>query len=946
MSGLLFQVGGKVRRGQPQQQGVGRRGNSGIYASYSSQVNSKNTLGEVASLLQELYNKVTWCPAGKTKPNIPVLNGTLQQAKDTARKYISTLRNVCPETGSTGSSGSSGSTEQKFPDITALDVDTLYKKLDKKLSEYDTTLTELETQIDTSNSGAKTALPSTTPIPVASQGKPLSSEDQIIKDRLKSYDERIRTLQRDVGTLKEEVKAIVSFVQKGSKETTPFIANYYKSLLAIQSSLTGIVSTDTTSSYFPTGRESDDRLGRLAKDVTGRLISLKLDLKYADKDAAKAQKQKEANLPAVDVYFITKTDIQDQSALKEYLTSSKPYYYFDIEGSTYVIGDSIIHNKLPGTITAVTGTTYTIAYDDTSKTAPANIAEKDLTPTDILKPTGVYRRYREKDTYRSIEAINGAGFLEVVKQYTRIKSTPGITEEDIFTFEQDICQYLFRLPKNTTTFSFKDILTSESIQQQLSYLAVIHQMHFIGTLLKKQTTPIQASINPSGTDDAEEAELDKNKNETEQHVKDLLNNISNIKIDLNTKKNDLVYAQQKIKESNIPTQSWSEYMSKTPTIHKENKDAEAAIKDYENRIKGYKKELAPYKTQVNGYESEKNKLLKTIQANITDRNKVRSLVEQKGTIQKNIDNLTNGEIARLESAIKMNNDAMNGLINTYMTNGLFIGFFKLQEICLEEIKKLEEDISNYESELTDSQIFAQQASDILDEFKKQNNTENEVYIVPEFHPVSTSGMNSIDDALKRMFVKKYKYTELFNLSDTITITDIDSINACIKLLFKYAHNPTFSIQTLEKVQTMLQPDAGPSVILPPPGVSETEAASKPGTTKKLTEKDIDLEKEQTQLYGTNKEEEYIRQLQSTIIQLAHVFLVGQESFLAEAGIEKGKETKDPSVINKIDSATQRAIASLRTDSSKSAYDKKLAETRYAQIKDLINQYKRVKIDTL
>jgi len=919
----------------------------GIYKIARDNIKRATKNDAIVSIIKDLYNKIASCA---TKPPYTKISDfesaakhqLLAKVQGAAGFLVSELEKACGnKAGTFGSSGISGSSD-RFPDITVVDVDILYKKLDKKLMEYDTTLKELETQIGTNDIGSKKADEGTTSLP--DPGKLSTSEQQIERERRKTYDERIRSLQRDVATLKEEVNAIVSFAQKASKETTPFLSNYYKSLLAVQSSLTGIVSTDTVSSYFPTGRESEDRLGRSAKDITGRLISLKLDIQFAKKDADKAAAKAKDNIPPSEVYFITKTDIEDDIKLKEYLTSSKPYYFFDIDGSKYSKDDKIIHitstGKLPGTVIDIIDSKYTIAYDDSSIATASNILEKDLIPIDILKPTGVYRLYRNRDTYRSIEAVNGAGFLEVVKQYTRIKTTSGISEEDIFTFEKDICQYLFRLPENITTFSYNDILKSESIQTQLSYLAVIHQMHFIGTLLKKRTDSIEASVNPSKKDNAEEDILEKNKTEAEE-IESINESIFNaIKTELNQKKKELIDVQEKIKQLNIPTQSWQDYYKNNPTLYKQNKEAEAEIKKYEDKITGYKKELAPYETKQEKNQSKIKSLLETIQANITDRSKLMSLLVEKGTLQKEIDDLNKGEITRLTNAINADKVAMNGLINTYITNGIFIGFFKKQEELLDSIKRLDQDMLIHESVLVDSNKNVQQANEALDIFKKEAGIEDEVYTVPEFHPVNSS-KNSIDNALKQMFVRKYKYTQLFNLSeDAEAIIPLNSIDACIKLLFKYAHNPTFSIQTLEKVRGILE--AGN--IIPEPGVSETEAASKPGTIHTLTEKDLDLEKEESQMYTLNKEKEYTTQLRDTIIQLAHVFLVGQESFLAEAGIEKGKESKDPLVINKIDSATQRAIASLRTDPSKSAYDKQLAETKYAQIKDLMNQYKRLKID--
>jgi hypothetical protein len=937
MSGILYQVGGKNKQ-EPE-----------VFKSARAKINTaKGDINNIKNILKELWGKVT-CPAGKTKPNLNLnLPSDGKQASANANNQINALKAACgSQYGIPGTPGTPGTTD-RFPDITVYDVDALYKKLERKLNEYNDMLKGFESQIDATKGLEGKSADTTTAI-VVDKAKPLSPEDQIKRERQRSYGERLLNLQRDVETLKEEISAIVSFVQKGTKDTTPFLSNYYKTLIAIQSALIGGIVTDTSSGSFVSGRESDDRLARLAKDITGRIISLKLDLQYSAKKAI----VEPTVAPPAKIDFITNTDIQDPAKLKEYLTSSKPYYYFDLYGSLYDIGDKITHTGKKGTIELVNFSappTYTIKYDDGTHSS-LNIPETAISPADAT-PTGIYKKYRDKDVYAKIEAINGAGFLELIKQYTRIKST--LTEEEAFAFENDLCKHVFRLPAGIKSISYKDMVSTETGKTQLGFLAVIHQMHFIGTLMKRQIVPIQASINPknisaeeaSATAAIAAADTAKNKKEGEKNATD--KQLQSAKTDFDTKTKAMTSIPM-TKETLI------QWMRGTNAEAKANRDLEAQFQTIENTLTPLQKEKEESQTKIDELREKYNKYVEQqksyLAATTLDYATLKDLQIKMNSLndEKTLEEKHNTDITASISLIQQN---LENIVRDPNTSDIFVARFKDVEMAQKKVKELEAKLIQDQKELDLATTIYDQATALLAKIQTEKGTEDQIYMVPNFRPVSTNNTNTIDTASRNMFVAKYKYTQLFNLNDLTPpplppsfgrttkeecITDID---ACVKGIFKLVQDPTYSIQTLSKVQARLK---GGNII-PKLGETEKEAASKPGTVKTLSEKEISSDLKDALSAENSERSTHLNQIRNTIIQLAIDFLSAyQPSYLTELGFIKGKPRKeDPGIINKIDSAIQRSVASLRKDPTKTKYDLDIIEQKYAKIKEYINEYVRIK----
>ena len=874
----------------------------------------------IKGVISDLYNKLGDCPG---KPELSEFFNSIPQGKSKdrsavvgyAKGFINKLRNICGNkiSGTSKTSGTPGTTS----DISILDIDSLYKKLERKLNEYSDTLKELESQIDAAKLG----------------------NNKI--ESGKTYDEEFRDLQRKVETLKEEIKAIVSFVQKGSKDTTPFLSNYYKTLIAIQSALVGGIVSDVSSSSFVSGRESEDRLARLAKDITGRIISLKLDVEHDIKGAIKAPTE----APPAKIDFITNMEIRDPAKLKEYLTSSKPYYYFDLPGSLYDMGDKITHTGTgkKGTIERVNPSTppapptYNIKYDD--GTPAPDIAETAISPADAT-PTGIYKKYRDKDVYAKIEAINGAGFLELIKQYTRIKST--LTEEEAFAFENDLCKHVFRLPVGIKSISYKDMVSTETGKTQLGFLAVIHQMHFIGTLLNRQATPIQASINTKNISTEEtSATAAKAAAEATKKLKEDKKNDTDAQ--LQSAKNDFDTKTKAMTSIPMTKESLIQWMRGTNAEAKANRDLEAQFQTIENTLAPLQKEKEESQTKIDELNEKYNKYVEQqksyLAATTLDYATLKDLQIKMDSLnnEKTLEEKHNTDITASISLIQQN---LENIVRDPNTSDIFVARFKDVEMAQKKVKELEAKFIQDEKEFDLATTVYTQADALLTKIKEDKKTQDKIYMVPTFRPVSASDTNTIDTAYQQMFVHKYRYTQLFDLGATVTDVTTDGIDACVKGIFKLVQDPTYSIQTLSKVKARLKGGH----IIPKLGETEAEAASKPGTVKTLSKKEISSELKDILSAVNSESSTRLNQLRNAVVQLAIDFLSAyQPSYLTDLGFIKGKMVKeDPGIINKIDSAIQRSVASLRKDPTKTKYDLDIIEQKYAKIKEYINEYVRIK----
>jgi hypothetical protein len=266
-----------------------------------------------------LYNKVN-CPAGKTKPPKNYnLGSDLKQAKKNANTFIGILTTACGYQN-TGTTGSTGSSEPKTPDITLVDFSKFKDRFTIVFRSINERLIKVDSAITTFGIGSnklKDRVPDYTP-------------SEMVAERGRNFTTRYLDLKTKVANLESEVNQILDFAQKGSiKDGSLYLNEYYRSLLAVQSVLTGSVSTYTRSKEFPGAKESSERIKSHAADVLSLLTTLELDVGMIEKKGT--GEEEEGKMVSISVNFLTNTDLDNVPDINEYLTSTKPYYYFDIE---------------------------------------------------------------------------------------------------------------------------------------------------------------------------------------------------------------------------------------------------------------------------------------------------------------------------------------------------------------------------------------------------------------------------------------------------------------------------------------------------------------------------------------------------------------------------------------------------------------------------------------
>jgi hypothetical protein len=409
-------------------------------------------------------------------------------------------------------------------------------------------------------------------------------------------------------------------------------------------------------------------------------------------------------------------------------------------------------------------------------------------------------------------------------------------------------------------------------------------------------------------------------------------------------------------------ESLIEWMRGTNPDAKANRDLEAQFQKIENTLVPLQKEFEENVKKSNELLEKHNAYLEQqksyLAATTLDYATLKDLQTKIFAVIKEKDDAANKQ-TNTESNIKTEKGKLTALITANPT--VFVARFKDVELAQKEVKALEAQLLQVQKELDLATTARDQANALLNKIKIEKGTEDQIYIVPTFRPVSNSSKNTIDAASQRMFVHKYKYTQLFNIAlfppsspppppptppvitafgHTTSADCIKDIDACVKGIFKIVQDPTFSIQTLSKVQARLE---GGNII-PNPKETETVAVSKPGTVKTLSDKDLDAELKMSSTYMAKQSDDKLLQLRKAIIQLAIDFLGAyQPSYLVELGFINGTVRKeDPGIINKIDSAIQRAVAGLRKDPTKTKYDLNIIEQKNAKIKEYINEYMRLK----
>jgi len=781
---------------------------------YKFDPDSKNIIAKVS----EIHGRAGDCPGKPDLNNFLTAlprgsPGDRSAAVGAAITFIKQLRTICG-----GSASRDG--RQSSVDVSLIDVESLYKRLNRQLTEYIRRLAAIEPGIKAH------------PDAIA----PPDASDPLATERAKKLSERYRRLNLDIETLKSDVNVIVSAVQQertsdssaiGTRDVTPFLGTYYRSLLAILASLTGGiggVGGDIRGDLFPSTRELDERSARLAKDITARLVALEFDLReeMERKEVVVAKKGQ-----ILLVNFITTMDIQGDTKLKEYVTSTKPLYYFHMNPAppNYIAGDKVIHNSKLATITGVTHPTYTITYDyrstapglavpitelrpivplyeigdkviyktklatitkntnraiaapfqatafymityDDKTVAPtAAIPEADLVPAEETAPAGVYKKYKDLDTYEKIEAVNGVAFIQIVKEYKGLKDSEFMTADEKFVFDNDVCKYLFRLPDGTNSFSYEDaVQKNPDFKKQVMFLAVIHQMQFIGTLMKYQATPLDASSDKTvpgtkaeGEQVAEDAKIAAER--AKATAEDAKATAETVKNTAETKK---TVAEDAIKRLPPPSNIKSRAESKIETNinTKEN-----ILKQLESDKNAKQKEIDTKKDQIARLTQDRDAAIQK-----GDMNNIRRLLIQINTETGLLTGLL-GELPAIDAGITINNILIADLIDQANINNFIIGRIKQLDFAKRQLATAEANLARTTAELKTASNEFDRINKIYEEIEGSRTTaeKDKLYDVPSFRGTTTPGSAGTNatrkmEQLRTMFINKYKYTRDFQLS--------------------------------------------------------------------------------------------------------------------------------------------------------------------------------------
>jgi hypothetical protein len=924
MSSSILHIRGGGQGGQPQQQG---KKEPEAYKSARAKINTaQGDVNKIKDILKELWGKVN-CPAGKTKPSINLnLPSDGKQASANAQTQITTLRNACGG-NQTGAKSPSGPSESRGADITLVDISTLKQRLTMLFRTINEDLTKLDSKIAEYKIGNKTL----------KQRVPDYTPTELVAERERNFTTRFLDLKTKVGNLESEVNQILDFAQKGTpKDGSPYLNEYYRSLLAVQSVLTGSISTDTRSKDYPGAKESNERINQHAKDVLSRLTTLKLDVGMIEGKDAGGKSEKYISFS---INFITNTDLRDDAKRNEYLKSAKPYCYFNMETPPkYSVGDKIIHNKLNGVIKTVnqpkpptsitakdaTAPTYIITLEPSASSAPSASSTPPAPPTSPVKeeelqlqdPTLITGGYNTNEIYRHIEAVNGVACLQIIEHYGDIIMAMDQYKfaDDKFAFINDVCKYLFRLPG--ATLSYEEAIKKGDFKKQLPILATIHQLHYIGTLEKYMD--IEASIPKDGVDEEPDVDLEE---EATQRVEDANNKLNEEKDKLKLITDELKTIETEIKKYTFP-----KTLTPTDTI-------------VENELNAAEKNLNDHKKQLETKETEKKAAqakLDAIDAKLDLSNAASrgEKLSERGPIKDGLDRI-NSEIVTIISEIETYETTFKNLFKTHITNPIppntpaiiALAYFKKYDFYKKQKEGLEKQIGETNVEIAAAEEALGKIT--ADKSKKTTelDTQKSLYKVPKFR-----------GAEQPMFIAKYKYAMNFTLNDKVSI-NLDEI---VKNIYRSTQDSAFGLQTLVKVQELLKA----ADILPPPGVPEQIAVKLPGTLADSTSTPSAARAEEAELIDivSNKLKEEQKQLLSTINILGTDFIDAYGSSVKKSFIDSRAAAKknDPfsySDINQMVEITKKGLPTSPT-MTMPKYIWEKAQQQYEKIKGLMADYER------
>jgi archaellum component FlaC len=925
------------QRQQPKNKQKGQGGEPEVFKSARGIVNTaKGDINIIKDALKKLWAKVN-CPAGKTKPAINLnLPSDGKQASDNANIQITTLKNACGYQNSTSSTTPATPAAQ----ITLVDISTLKQRFTTLFRTIKERLSKVDTDITTLKIGKNTLKQ------IVDEYDPIELKDE----RGRNFTTRYFDLETKVSTLESEVNQILDFAQKGApKDGTPYLNEYYRSLLAVQSVLTGSVSTDTRSKEFPGAKESKERIKEQAADILSKLTTLELDVKMVQRKKGETV-EAPGKYTSFTVNYITNTDLRNVADINEYLTSTNPYYYFDMETPPqYKVGNKINYTSAPGVIETGTIASVVLPTPPSSKntkgtlpkykitldagTSPSNpVEEATLTLQD---PTLLMDGYTVNEVYRNIKAVNGYGCLQILENHEEIINAfdnLSLTE-DKFVFVNDLCKYLFKLPSTSETFSYKTAIGKGDFKKQVPILAIIHHLHFIGTLIKYKLKK-EASI----------GDIDSTIS-ARSYAKERLDNARK---DIDKFKEEIKEYEPVLKEFTDDYNAAKEAIKRVDPLTSDKSEEEEEVEDdinyYETIYNNVKTQIKDHETSITELKKKRISLEATLDLASGESDASREILIELGNIKNDIE-LHETHIDELNENRIDSENILISLLDYYSTEDeeeledfdkidgveydeeipipVSLAVFKKRDFFKRLLDDAQEEMNKINADLT-------AATADFDKFNKEYSTVSAKltgietqYGVPEFR-------------VEKLDIK-YKYARDFSLNKELKI----SLDDIVKNIYRSIHDTTFPLQTLNKVQEMMKY----ANILPAPGVPEAKALTMPGTVGSLTPATAPGAEARMSERFEKLDMEELNQKGQLIIQLGGDFVSTYRPSIKAEIIAKRPAAKknDPFSIEELDLMIESTKASLPPAPAEPVFPKykwDKAQQEYSQLKDLLSEYER------
>jgi len=593
-------------------------------------------------------------------------------------------------------------------------------------------------------------------------------------------------------------------------------------------------------------------------------------------------------------HMIDNYDIIETANLKKILIAAEPYYYFDMPLkpptlggdpketmssalsdlpphiiSRLVVQKSIDHDftykveVIPKSAKVTIADTKGFKFDDKTNTLTgkhskienikitikatngSNEETKDLMIKFVKefaseeiedRPYNKYDELMKPETYKNIQAVNGFAVFELLQLHACMMKN----EEAKFIFQNDICKYLFRFPENKEegfdfTKYWSDKKTYNQLNKQVFFLAIIHQYHFIGTLLEKYGVD---NSSEKGTDSTIDIDTEKRALAEIDLAEKEIANLSKVLAESNATIDDITKKITSIPSNNLDKtnpRSWlgflTGYAKNIPSIFQTLfTEYDTLVKFLTNPIGIQKKDKLTL--ELDTLRKETRTKLKTATPAIAQsllktlykKENEYDIMERERTTKQN-------RMDQLEQQIKSLIDTeYNKLTIASLTPGspppLLYALVKYVTNLQTGIVFIEKELEKVKARKATAETDAEAAKKNLGSAATSLTIAKNKKKVPSFRIDTSSADAKEEDLLKDMFTKKYNYANTFKLSDNAKkyITE-DLLSGWIQAVYKKYGDSTYYLQNFKRVQTQL---ARPSTLIGPiPSLADVKAAGTP-----------------------------------------------------------------------------------------------------------------------